>query len=320
MARSRAALPAAAAALAFVALLCLQAPSAFVAVFSPIDGALSFRQKYKCKVKGTWANPPKKGTRQVGKTKQRDLDKKKGKKALAEPSGAVLPLASAAPAPLTGATFVPSLLLAARVTVSVVHAGARALRMKRAAKAPISEYRAPEGARNFQEMVLGFTGDIAKNNLGESLYRPWVPYVTTIFLFIFVSNWSGALVPWKLLALPEGELAAPTNNINTTVALSLLTSIAYFGGGLVKKGLGYFARYVKPTPILLPINILEDFTKPLSLSFRLFGNVLADELTVAVLTFLVPFFIPLPIMGLGVCWLHSGPYLLHFGSGLHPRG
>merc|ERR1712146_699018 len=104
-------------------------------------------------------------------------------------------------------------------------------------------------------------------------------------------------VPWKLLELPAGELAAPTNNINTTVVLSLLTSVAYFGGGLFKKGLGYFARYVKPTPILLPINILEDFTKPLSLSFRLFGNVLADELTVAVLTFLVPFVIPLPIMG-----------------------
>ncbi|CAK0856540.1 unnamed protein product [Prorocentrum cordatum] len=145
-----------------------------------------------------------------------------------------------------------------------------------------------------------FSSGIAKNNLGESFYRPWVPFVTTIFLFIFGSNWSGALVPWKLLELPEGELAAPTNNINTTVALSLLTSIAYFGGGLVKKGLGYFARYVKPTPILLPINILEDFTKPLSLSFRLFGNVLADELTVAVLTFLVPFVIPLPIMALGI--------------------
>jgi len=170
----------------------------------------------------------------------------------------------------------------------------------RRAKAPVSDFQAPSGVRNFQEMTLGFTSDIAKNNLGESFYRPWVPYVTTIFLFIFGCNWSGALIPWKLLALPEGELAAPTNNINTTVALSLLTSIAYFGGGLVKKGLGYFARYVKPTPILLPINILEDFTKPLSLSFRLFGNVLADELTVAVLTFLVPFVIPLPIMALGL--------------------
>ncbi|CAK0820854.1 unnamed protein product, partial [Prorocentrum cordatum] len=201
---------------------------------------------------------------------------------------------AAAPAAFSGATLLPALLLSARATVSVCAAVARH------AKAPVSEYGAPSGVRNFQEMTLGFTSDIAKNNLGESFYRPWVPFVTTIFLFIFGSNWSGALVPWKLLELPEGELAAPTNNINTTVALSLLTSIAYFGGGLVKKGLGYFARYVKPTPILLPINILEDFTKPLSLSFRLFGNVLADELTVAVLTFLVPFVIPLPIMALGI--------------------
>jgi len=199
------------------------------------------------------------------------------------------------PAAFSRAALVPALLLTARSMVSVCAVVAR-----KAGKAPVSDFQAPTGVRNFQEMALGFTSDIAKNNLGESFYRPWVPFVTTIFLFIFGSNWSGALVPWKLLELPEGELAAPTNNINTTVALSLLTSLAYFGGGLVKKGLGYFARYVKPTPILLPINILEDFTKPLSLSFRLFGNVLADELTVAVLTFLVPFVIPLPIMALGI--------------------
>ena len=46
--------------------------------------------------------------------------------------------------------------------------------------------------------------------------------------------------------------------------------------------LSYFSKYIKPTPILLPINVLEDFTKPLSLSFRLFGNILADELVVSV--------------------------------------
>jgi len=200
----------------------------------------------------------------------------------------------AAAAAFAGSSLLPSVLLTARSMVSVM------AQVARRAKAPVSEFGAPSGVRNFQEMTLGFTSDIAKNNLGESFYRPWVPFISTIFLFIFVSNWSGAIIPWKLLEIPAGELAAPTNNINTTVALSLLTSIAYFGGGLAKKGLGYFARYVKPTPILLPINILEDFTKPLSLSFRLFGNVLADELTVAVLTFLVPFFIPLPIMGLGV--------------------
>nr|YP_010344884.1 ATP synthase CF0 subunit IV [Solanum ternatum]UNZ88466.1 ATP synthase CF0 subunit IV [Solanum ternatum] len=109
-----------------------------------------------------------------------------------------------------------------------------------------------------------------------------------MFLFIFVSNWSGALLPWKIIQLPHGELAAPTNDINTTVALALLTSVAYFYAGLTKRGLGYFGKYIQPTPILLPINILEDFTKPLSLSFRLFGNILADELVVVVLVSLVP--------------------------------
>jgi F-type H+-transporting ATPase subunit a len=156
------------------------------------------------------------------------------------------------------------------------------------------------GWQNFMESTVEFTQEIAKNQLGESFYRPWVPFVSTLFLFIFGCNWAGAIIPWKLVLLPEGELAAPTNDINTTVALALLTSFMYFYAGLSKKGLGYFKRYIQPTPILLPINILEDFTKPLSLSFRLFGNVLADELTISVLVLLVPLFIPLPIMALGI--------------------
>lgn len=160
--------------------------------------------------------------------------------------------------------------------------------------------RIPSGSQNIVESVVEFAKDIAKDQIGESLYRPWVPFISTLFLFIFCCNWAGALVPWKLIELPEGELAAPTNDINTTIALALLVSIFYFYGGFKKKGLGYFKRYISPTPILLPINILEDFTKPLSLSFRLFGNILADELTVTVLTILVPLIIPLPIMCLGL--------------------
>nr|QJH88280.1 AtpI [Pterocladia lucida] len=160
--------------------------------------------------------------------------------------------------------------------------------------------RIPAGFQNFMEFILEFLQDIAKNQIGEHEYRQWVPYVSTIFLFILGSNWAGALIPWKLIELSQGELAAPTNDINTTVALSLLTSLAYFYAGLTKNGLGYFSRYIEPTPVLLPINILEDFTKPLSLSFRLFGNVLADELVVSVFTLLVPILIPLPVMILGL--------------------
>lgn len=153
--------------------------------------------------------------------------------------------------------------------------------------------------QNFIEFVLEFIRDIAKTQISHEALK-WVPFLGTLFLFIFVSNWSGALIPWRIIELPNGELGAPTNDINTTVALALLTSVAYFYAGLSKKGLNYFGRYIQPTPILFPINVLEDFTKPLSLSFRLFGNILADELVVAVLITLVPLVIPIPLIFLGL--------------------
>ncbi len=158
----------------------------------------------------------------------------------------------------------------------------------------------PTGIQNFMEYVLDFIRSLTRDQIGEKEYRPWVPFVGTLFLFIFVSNWSGALIPWKVIEIPDSELAAPTNDINTTVALALLTSLAYFYAGISKKGLGYFADYLQPTPIMAPFRVLEDFTKPLSLSFRLFGNILADELVVAVLVLLVPLFVPLPLMILGL--------------------
>ena len=158
----------------------------------------------------------------------------------------------------------------------------------------------PDGFQNFTEYITEYIRDLSKTQIGEEEYLKWVPFIGTLFLFIFVSNWSGALLPWGIIEIPNGELAAPTNDINTTVALALLTSISYFYAGISKKGLGYFKRYISPAAFLLPINILEDFTKPVSLSFRLFGNILADELVVGVLVSLVPLIIPIPIMLLGV--------------------
>ena len=93
----------------------------------------------------------------------------------------------------------------------------------------------PEGGQNLAEFVVEYIRDIAKTQIGED-YKTWTPFIGTLFLFIFVSNWSGALIPWKVIELPNGELGAPTNDINTTVALALLTSVAYFYAGLKKKG------------------------------------------------------------------------------------
>lgn len=158
----------------------------------------------------------------------------------------------------------------------------------------------PENLQNFNEFFTEFITNITKTQIGNKEYLNWVSLLGTIFLFIFTSNWLGELLPWHFFKLPNGELAAPTNDINTTTALALLTSFAYFYAGFKKKGFSYFKRYISPTFFLLPINILEDLTKPLSLSFRLFGNILADELVIGVLITLIPLFIPIPIMLLGL--------------------
>jgi F-type H+-transporting ATPase subunit a len=158
----------------------------------------------------------------------------------------------------------------------------------------------PDTIQNFLEIIYELVKSIAFSQMGPSYYSQFLPFVATIFLFVLGSNWAGALIPWKFIEIPEGELAAPTNDINTTGCLAILTSITYFGAGLYVKGLGYFARYVKPSVFLLPINIIEDFSKPLSLNFRLFGNVVADELTVSVLCALVPILVPVPVMVLGL--------------------
>ena len=183
--------------------------------------------------------------------------------------------------------------------------------------------RDPLGLQNLLEFLWDYLRDLAREQIGEKAYRDWLPFIGTLFLFIFVSNWCGALIPWKLIELPSGELGAPTADINTTIALALLVSLAYFYAGLSRKGLRYFEYYVEPTPIMLPFKIVEDFTKPLSLSFRLFGNILADELAVGVLVYLVPLIVPLPVMLLGLftsaiqALIFATLTAFYIGEGLH---
>jgi F-type H+-transporting ATPase subunit a len=160
--------------------------------------------------------------------------------------------------------------------------------------------KVPGTLQNLVEVVYELVKSIAFAQLGPSYYAQFLPFISTIFLFVLGSNWAGALIPWKLIEIPEGEFSAPTNDINTTACLAILVSLTYFGAGFYYKGLGYFGRYVQPSVFLLPINVIEDFAKPLSLNFRLFGNIVADELTVSVLCSLVPILIPVPIMVLGL--------------------
>ena len=153
-------------------------------------------------------------------------------------------------------------------------------------------YRPAEG-------VVRYLAELTES---QSLVEGWLPLVGTIFLFILGCNWIGALVPWSLLELPpsSGELSAPTNDINLTACLALITSHATFYTGFSEFGWVYPMKYFRPVAYLVPLNLLEEFSKPLSLSFRLLGNILADELTLGVLYGLVPIAIPIPVFLLGL--------------------
>lgn len=151
----------------------------------------------------------------------------------------------------------------------------------------------PNSLQTFGELIMSFLESICKNEMGNRGLKH-VPIIGSLFLFILFSNLEGQL-PWKLLQLP-GEPASPTNDINTTLGLAIVVSVYYIGAGLLEKGFGYFGHYLQPMWIMFPFNLLEDFTRPLSLSLRLFGNILAGELIILILISLLPVFAPVPMM------------------------
>ena len=154
--------------------------------------------------------------------------------------------------------------------------------------------RLPGKFQAFAEMVMEFIEGITVDQIGKDGHKH-VPIIASLFLFILTSNLVGQL-PWKLYHLPQGEFASPTNDINLTVALALIVSVYYIGSGIAKKGFGYFKHYFQPIPLMAPLNLLEDFTRPLSLSVRLFANILAGEVIIMVLIGLLPVFLPIPMM------------------------
>lgn len=109
------------------------------------------------------------------------------------------------------------------------------------------------------------------------------PLLITLFLFLLVANELG-LVP---------GFTSPTNDLNTTLGLALLVIAVVHVAGAANKGLfNYLKHFLEPNVLFLPINIIEEVSKPVTLSFRLFGNILAGEILIIILGILVPYVIP----------------------------
>ena len=126
----------------------------------------------------------------------------------------------------------------------------------------------------------------------------YLPLIATLGAFILAGNYMG-LIP---------GLISPTASLNVTVGCAITTWVFYHVQGFRAQGVGaYLMHFVFPpgvpkwlAPIMLPIEAISHLSRVLSLSLRLFGNIFGEETVIAILFYLVPFFIPLPMMLLGM--------------------
>jgi F-type H+-transporting ATPase subunit a len=120
---------------------------------------------------------------------------------------------------------------------------------------------------------------------------PYLPFVGTMFLFIAVSN---------LLAVVPGY-RAPTGSLSTTAALAICVFVAVPAFGMARQGVGPFLRqYLRPTPLMLPFNVIGEFSRTLALAVRLYGNIMSGAVLAAILLSLAPFFFPVLLQLLGL--------------------
>jgi len=149
----------------------------------------------------------------------------------------------------------------------------------------------PSGVQNLWELIVELWAGIAENTMGPRRGRRFMPLVATAFLFILFSNWFGTLpIGYFLVRNSEGHTVplfrSSDSDLNITAAMAItMIVLAEF---FELKSLGLFG-YLKGLFLPNPLRWLEIFTRPLSLAFRLFGNIFAGEVLLATMLGVAPF-------------------------------
>jgi F-type H+-transporting ATPase subunit a len=174
--------------------------------------------------------------------------------------------------------------------------------------------RVPRKKQNFAEwMVEGFLNLVEGITGDHQKALKFLPLGLTFLIFILVNNWLGLLPGVGSIGFKEAvegkEIFVPlfrssNADLNTTLALALVSVVAIQWFGVGALGLKYFKKFLNfSNPIYFGIGILEsisEMAKVISFSFRLFGNVFAGEVLLAVITGLIPLIAPLPFYGLEI--------------------
>ena len=146
----------------------------------------------------------------------------------------------------------------------------------------------PGRFQNVMEVIIGGFDSLLTGTMGHE-GRKFFPLIATLGLYILTSN---------LLGLIPG-FESPTANLNTTVSMAVVVFAMTHIVGVKVHGIKYVKQFMGPvwwlTPLMMPIEIISHLSRPLSLSVRLFGNIMGEDIVLAVVLLLVPLLVPLPV-------------------------
>lgn len=146
----------------------------------------------------------------------------------------------------------------------------------------------PGRFQNVIEVIIDGFDSLLKEIMGHN-GRRFIPLIATLGIFILTANLIGIIPGFE----------SPTSNINVTASMAIVVFFSTHIVGVMTHGLKYFKQFMGPiwwlTPLMLPIEIISHISRPLSLTVRLFGNIMGEDIVLAVVLLLVPFLVPLPV-------------------------
>ncbi len=152
----------------------------------------------------------------------------------------------------------------------------------------------PSKRQSVLELIIQTFEGLLVDTIGEQ-GKKYLPLVATVGLFILFCN---------LIGLVPGFMS-PTSKLNVTIGCALVVFVYYHFQGIRAQGLlKYLKHFAGPIPLLaplmVPIEIISHFSRPVSLSIRLFGNIFAEEVLIIIMASIIPFFLPLPFMAIAI--------------------
>jgi F-type H+-transporting ATPase subunit a len=152
----------------------------------------------------------------------------------------------------------------------------------------------PSKRQSVLELLIQAFEGLLVDTIGEQ-GKKFLPLIATVGLFILSAN---------LLGLVPGFMS-PTSKLNVTIGCALVVFVYYHFQGIRAQGLlKYLKHFAGPVPLLaplmVPIEVISHFSRPVSLSIRLFGNIFAEEVLIVIMASIIPFFLPLPFMAIAI--------------------